>query len=82
MSSKRLYTSKGLQKMMPSQIYELQPPNSFLDNFFFLLLGSPLPNQAPQGQISTTMEEERLLRVSEGKRADMEARVGTIMFLI
>ena len=68
--------------MMLSQIYELQLPNSFLANFFFLIPSASLPNQAPQGQIPTIMEEEELLRVSEGTRADMEARVGTIMFLI
>ena len=43
MTSKKLYTSDRLQRMISFQIYKLQPLNSFFDNFLFLLLASPLP---------------------------------------
>ena len=82
MTSKKLYTSDRLQRMISFQIYKLQPLNSFFDNFLFLLLASLLPKQAFQGQTHPTMEVGRLSRVSEVKRVLMEARVRTNMFLI
>ena len=82
MTSKKLYTSNRLQRMMSFHIYKLQSFLSFFDNFSFLLLAFLLPKRAFQGQTYPTMEGIRVSRVFEIKGELKEARVCTNMFLI